>query len=133
MQHANNIADRMQNVCRVLIVSDETGLCALLTNALVGPRRTVEVRGSARSALELVQQQPVDLAFVGLRAPNGALRELADQIQRQCPQASVVLCSGYLDQDADRFPAVVRNARAHRPSSVFGDVLAVAGSSPLDS
>ena len=81
---------------RVLIVDDEPDERDLLAELLRGPRRSVEVRDSARAALEFLQHNPIDLAFLDHRMPGMSGTELAATIKTMYPQAHVVICTGYL-------------------------------------
>src|SRR5437879_5980185 len=84
------------NLFRVLIVDDDAATRELLAEVLEAPNRSVAVRDCPRAALEFLQHNPIDLAFVDLMMPEMGGDELAKKIKERNPQAHVVLCSGYL-------------------------------------
>ena len=58
------------NPYRILIVDDEAAICELLAEILKSPTRSIEVRDTARGALEFIAQNPVDLAFLDINIPG---------------------------------------------------------------
>jgi CheY-like chemotaxis protein len=87
---------RKKTPYRVLIVDDEPDERDLLAELLSGPNRAVEVRDTARAALEFLQHNPVDLVFLDYRMPGTSGLDLAEQIKAKYPQAHIVMCTGYL-------------------------------------
>jgi CheY-like chemotaxis protein len=81
---------------RVLIVDDEPGERELLSELLSGPKRAVEVCDSAQAALEFIEHNPVDLAFLDHHMPAMSGLELAGRIKQKHPQAHIIICTGYL-------------------------------------
>mgnify|MGYP001341997068 CR=1 FL=1 len=81
---------------RVLIVDDEPDERDLLAELLSGPNRAVEVRDTPRAALEFLQHNPVDLAFLDHHLPGMSGTELAQRIKTMYPHAHIVMCTGYL-------------------------------------
>ena len=53
-----------QEIYRVLIVDENAAMREMLAGLLRAPNRSVEVRDGARAALEFVQHNPIDVAFV---------------------------------------------------------------------
>jgi CheY-like chemotaxis protein len=80
----------------VLIVDDEPDERDLLAELLSGPNRAVEVRDTARAALEFLEQNPVDLVFLDHCMPGMSGAELAQRIKAKYPQAHIIICTGYL-------------------------------------
>ncbi len=80
---------------RVLIVDDDPHIRALLAELLTAPHRSIEVRDTPRAALEFVRHNPVDLALLDMMMPGMDGVELAGKIKAKCPQAHVVICTGY--------------------------------------
>jgi CheY-like chemotaxis protein len=81
---------------RILIVDDDAVIRDLLSELLQSPRRSIEVRDTPRAALEFLQHNPIDLAFVDLVMPGMNGTELAKKIKERCPQAHIVICTGHL-------------------------------------
>jgi CheY-like chemotaxis protein len=112
---------------RVLIVDDEPDERDLLAELLRGPTRCVEVRDTPRAALEFLQQNPVDLAFLDHRMPDMSGTELAEKIKALYPQTHVIICTGYLVEAG--CPEVRNHAEhvLHKPLNL-GEVLELADS-----
>lgn len=89
-----------RDLYRILIVDDDAGIRDLLSELLQGPHRSIEVRDTPRAALEFLQHNPVDLAFVDLMMPGMRGDELAAAIKTRQPHAHVVICTGYLAEAA---------------------------------
>ncbi len=112
---------------RVLIVDDEPDERDLLAELLSGPNRAVEVRDTPRAALEFLQQNPVDLAFLDHCLPGMSGAELAQRIKKLYPHVHIVMCTGYLVEAGcpeihDRAEHVL-----HKPLNL-GEVLELADS-----
>lgn len=112
---------------RVLIVDDEPDERDLLAELLRGPNRCVEVRDTPRAALEFLQQNPVDLAFLDHRMPGMSGTELAEKIKTLYPRTHIVICTGYLVEAS--CPEVRDRAEhvLHKPLNL-GEVLELADS-----
>jgi|SRR2546426_694855 two-component system response regulator AtoC len=112
---------------RVLIVDDEPDERDLLADLLRGPNRCVEVRDTPRAALEFLQQNPVDLAFLDQRMPGMSGTELAEKIKTLYPRTHIVICTGYLVEAG--CPEVRDRAEhvLHKPLNL-GEVLDLADS-----
>lgn len=110
---------------RVLIVDDEPDERDLLAELLRGPNRSVEVHATPQGALDFLQHNPVDLAFLDHRMPDMTGTELAEKIKALYPQAHIVICTGYLveagcPEVSDRAEHVL-----HKPLNL-GEVLELA-------
>lgn len=120
--------DNKQNLYRILIVDDDPAVQQLLAGLLRGPHRAIEVRDTAQAALDFLQHNAVDLAFVDLTLPGTAGAKLAEKIQAQCPHAHVITCTGHL---VESNPAGARpnNAeRALQKQKHLGELLQLADS-----
>ena len=84
----------------LLIVDDEMliadGLCQLLGSAFSG-RLNVLCRYSAAEALQVAQEQPVDILLTDINMPNVSGLELHRSIQTLCPSCLVIYLTGYSD------------------------------------
>jgi two-component system response regulator RegA len=113
---------------RILIVDDDAAICDLLSELLQSPSRSIEVRDTPRAALEFLQRNPVDLAFVDLVMPGMKGTELAKKIKERCPQAHIVICTGYLTEaSAAEAQAVPVDCLLEKPLDL-GEVLELADS-----
>jgi CheY-like chemotaxis protein len=114
-----------KNPYRVLIVDDEPDERDLLAELLSGPRRAVEVRDTARGALEFLEHNPVDLALLDHCMPGMSGVELAKRIKAKYPQTHIIVCTGYLIEAG--CPEVRDNAEhvLHKPLNL-GEVLQLA-------
>jgi len=99
----------------------------MLADLLRAPNRSVEVRDTARAALEFLQHNPVDVAFVDPMLAGTASQDLAETIRKRCPHAHVVVCAGRLSQPWDAAGRVKKGER-DLPSIQFGEALQLADS-----
>lgn len=113
---------------RVLIVDDEAGAREVLAELLQAPNRSIEVRDTPQAALEFLQQNPVDLAFVDLMMPGMSGTELAGKIKQQYPRAHVVICTGHLAEAPADVAHVKQVDRILQKPLDFGEVLQLADS-----
>jgi CheY-like chemotaxis protein len=113
---------------RILIVDDDTASRQLLAQVLAAPNRSIEVRDSGRAALEFLQHNPVDLAFVDVTMPGSSGAQLAKKIKQRCPRAHVVICAGHLTAAASADAKTTKAERMGRKSVNFGEVLRLADS-----
>ena len=81
---------------RIVVVDDDPTEREILVELLSCPSRSVEAFESAESALEYLQQNPVDLAFLDHVMPGMKGAELAEQIKLLSPATRIVMCTGYL-------------------------------------
>ena len=117
-----------QSLYRVLIVDDEMAICELLAEVLKSPNRSIEVRDTARGAVEFLQQNPVDLAFVDVTLPGMSGLELAGKIKQSNPQSRIVICTGFYGEEiATQAQAAQADRILHKPLD-FGEVVQVADS-----
>jgi two-component system phosphate regulon response regulator PhoB len=112
---------------RVLIVEDDPAARELLAEVLAAPNRSVEVRDSAQAALEFLQQNPVDLAFVQWKLPGISGAKLAEKIKQRCPGAHVLLCTA-LPGTEPLNDAAAKAERFLHESINLGEVLQLADS-----
>ena len=117
-----------QNVYRILIVDEDAALREMLAALLRAPDRSVEVRDTARAALEFLQHNPVDVAFVDALLAGASAQDLADTIKKRCPHAHVIVCAGRLSQPWDSAGRVKKGQRAARQPLTFGEALQLADS-----
>jgi CheY-like chemotaxis protein len=116
-----------QNIYRVLIVDEDASVREMLTELLRAPNRSIEARDTARAALEFLQHNPVDVAFVDAMLAGAAPQDLADTIRKRCPHAHVVICAGRLSQPWDAAGRIKKGERDLQ-SSHFGEALQLADS-----
>ena len=122
----NNTSEIKQSLYRVLIVDDDAAVRELLAVMLRAPNRSIEVRDSARAALEFVQHEPVDVAFVDGDLPGVAGRGFLAKIRAHCPYAHVIIHTGCLDA-AGRHDAHPAHEQRNRHNSLTaGEVLELA-------
>jgi CheY-like chemotaxis protein len=123
-----NMNDNKQTLYRVLIVDDDPAICRILARLLQAPNRSVDVRDTPQAALEFLQHNPIDLAFVDLMMTGMTGTKLAEIIKGQCPHAHVVICTGQL-ADAPTAEACPTNTeRVLQKPLNLGEVLQLADS-----
>jgi DNA-binding NtrC family response regulator len=117
-----------QDIYRMLIVDEDATMRELLAGLLRAPNRSVDVRDSARTALEFLQHNPIDVAFVDAALTGASAQHLADKIQKLCPHAHVVICAGRLSQPWDSAVRTRKGERVLRQPFNFGEALQLADS-----
>jgi CheY-like chemotaxis protein len=116
------------DVYRILIVDEDAAMREILAALLRAPDRSVEVRDTARAALDFLRQNPVDVAFVDAMLAGASAQDLADTIKKRCPHAHVVLCAGRLSRPWDGAGRAKKGERVLRQPFNFGDALQLADS-----
>jgi DNA-binding NtrC family response regulator len=117
-----------QDVYRILIVDEDAALREMLASLLRAPNRSVEVRDTARAALDFLRQNPVDVAFVDPMLAGTSAQDLADTIKKRCPHAHVIICAGRLSQPWDAAGHAKKGQRSARHPLNFGEALQLADS-----
>lgn len=117
-----------QDFYRVLIVDEDAGVREMLAELLRAPNRSVEVRDTSRAALEFLQHNPVDVAFVDAMLAGASAQDLADTIKKRCPHAHVVICAGRLSRPWDGAGHTRKGERVLRQPLNFGEALQLADS-----
>ena len=121
-------ATSKQNVYRVLIVDEDAAVREMLAELLRAPNRSVEVRDTSRAALEFLQHNPVDVAFVDAMLTGHAAQDLANTIKKRCPHAHVIICAGRLSRPWDGAGRSRKGERVLRQPFSFGEALQLADS-----
>src|SRR5690242_10588972 len=85
----------------VLCIDDEPSICALhkLVFEVHGYRVLISESGSA--ALELLEQEKVDLVVLDYRMPEMMGDEVAEAIRRRYPKIPILMESAYTDLPAE--------------------------------
>jgi CheY-like chemotaxis protein len=120
--------ENKQNLYRVLIVDDDPAICQIMADLLQAPDRSIEVRDTPRAALEFLDHNPIDLAFVDLMMPGMTGTKLAEKLKERCPQAHVILCTGQLAGAASAEAHPTSAERVLRKPFNLGEVLQLADS-----
>jgi CheY-like chemotaxis protein len=109
-------------------VDDDPAVQELLAGLLRGPHRAVEVRDTAQAALDFLQHNSVDLAFVDQALPGTAGAKLAEKIQAQCPHAHVLTCTGHLVESNPAGARPNNGQRSLQKQKHLGELLQLADS-----
>lgn len=88
---------RSVSPCSVLVVDDEEPIGRLLQKELATPTRLVRAVGSLTEARALCEREPFDALLLDVRLPDGNGLDLLPFVRRCCPQAKVVVMTGYAD------------------------------------
>lgn len=86
---------RRRAIRNVLVVDDDETLLASWRR-MISRDRTVATAHEAAAARQLAREQAFDLAIIDLRLGTSSGIELIRQLKREQPDATIVLCSGYL-------------------------------------
>ncbi|MEI6085048.1 MAG: response regulator [Verrucomicrobiota bacterium] len=115
---------------RVVIVDDDVTEREILVELLSAPNRQIEAFESAELALEYLQDNPVDLAFLDHVMPGLSGADLADKIKELHPSARIVMCTGYLVEVSHPQLRVQAERVLHKPLNL-GEVLQLANAPAL--
>ncbi len=116
------------NIYRILVVEDEPIICELLAEVLRAPHRSIETRDNGPAALELLERNPVDLAFLDVRMPGMSGLELAQRIKEKSPATHIIICTGYYAQDVCEQAQQLHVDRIFEKPLNFGELLQIADS-----
>jgi two-component system, response regulator RegA len=86
---------RRRAIRNVLVVDDDETLLASWRR-MIARDRSVATAKDAQAARQLAKEQTFDLAIVDLRLGTSSGIDLIRQLKREQPEATIVLCSGYL-------------------------------------
>jgi len=123
-----NKTDTNENLYRVLIVDDDAPVREVLAALLRAPNRSIEMRDSARAALEFLQHDPIDLAFVDAKMPGMTGAEFAQKIKARCPRAHVVIHTGCPNAAAQHEARPTNAERNSQEPLSVGELLELADS-----
>jgi CheY-like chemotaxis protein len=91
-----HIADEVKHLTpRVLVVDDESDFRALVKNAL--PTLEVLEAESGEQAIEVVQEEELDLVITDINMPGMSGIELLTYLRAQHPDLKVIAVSGFMD------------------------------------
>jgi CheY-like chemotaxis protein len=93
-----HIADKVKHLTpRVLVVDDESDFRALVKNAL--PTFEVLEAESGERAIEVVQEEELDLVITDINMPGMSGIELLTCLRAQHPDLKVIAVSGFMDAE----------------------------------
>lgn len=95
----NSSLNAAPSKARILLVDDEESILSSLRRLLRGPSYELFVADSGLKALEIMQDQPIDLVISDARMPNMDGATLLSTIREQYPQTFRILLTGYADLD----------------------------------
>ncbi|MBM3891587.1 MAG: response regulator [Verrucomicrobia bacterium] len=84
-----------QQPYQVLVVDDEPMVCQLLSDMLNGPHYQVTACEMAQQAVDFMERNRVDLAFLDVSMPGMSGFELAEKIRARHPEARLVIITGH--------------------------------------
>jgi two-component SAPR family response regulator len=120
------MSENTERFHRVLIVDDDPAVREVLSKMLQAAQRSVEICDSARAALEFVQHNPIDTAFVDGDLKGMTAAEFAGKVWDLHPQAHVVVGTVYLAAVDGRDARITHRDRAHHKPMNMGEVLRLA-------
>ena len=83
------------NICRVLVLDDDIGVCTVLSRILQDQQYDVHTSQSVASAAETLAERSFDAYLLDYRLPDGTGLQVAKMVRQQGSNAPVVLISGY--------------------------------------
>ncbi len=82
----------------MLVVDDEPDICWALENILNSAGYQARTAVSGKEALELVKENPFEVAFIDAKLPDMDGTQLAREIKEIDPKLALVLISGYFHE-----------------------------------
>jgi len=98
----------LMNKPQILVVDDEEDIRWALKNILHPTGYVVTCAASVGEALDNLHQYPYFIAFVDMKLPDQDGLTIANHIFEHYPRTSVVLISGYYNQDDDAIVKVLQ-------------------------
>jgi DNA-binding NtrC family response regulator len=92
--------DTAVSQAKILVVDDEENLCKFMKLMLSKEGYDVETSLSAESALEMLQEQPVDLVFTDLMMPEMTGLEFIQRLRQTRPDAECIVMTAYASVDS---------------------------------
>jgi DNA-binding NtrC family response regulator len=80
---------------RVILVDDEVELISTMAERLRMRGISAEYAGSAREALDLIEQECYDIAVVDIKMPEIEGIELMKRMRAKCPDTQFIFLSGH--------------------------------------
>lgn len=81
----------------ILIIDDDINICSLLQKYLSRKGFATEATNTSKKALDLLMKQCYDLILCDFHFPDENGKEFMQKIKSICPEAKVVIMSGYSD------------------------------------
>lgn len=88
----------MANQARILIVDDEPGMCWALEKVLQAEGYQTMAATTGQEALELIQEESLDIALIDVVLPDMDGIELAALIREVLPDIVIIVISGRLSE-----------------------------------
>ncbi|MBL0127624.1 MAG: sigma-54-dependent Fis family transcriptional regulator [Flavobacteriales bacterium] len=82
---------------RLLVIDDDTDICALLARLLTSKGYEVATAGRGSTAMELLTMQPFDLVLCDHRLPDTDSMQLLGKIKQLDPSIAFIVITGYSD------------------------------------
>lgn len=99
-----------KGLANILIVDDEDVVLSLLSDALEEEAAELITANSAAKAIEIIQQNPIDLLITDIRMPGMDGIELAGRAAFEQPKIKIIFMTGYANlnsaKDAIRHGAI---------------------------
>lgn len=99
-----------KGLANILIVDDEDVVLSLLSDALEEEAAELITANSAAKAIEIIQQNPIDLLITDIRMPGMDGIELAGRAAFERPKIKIIFMTGYANlnsaKDAIRHGAI---------------------------
>lgn len=103
----------------ILVVDDDPYVRTLVVKLLVEEGYSAVPASNAWQAMDQMQQQPVDLVILDLRMPGPVDGEqLLFTLRDQGNNVPIIVLSGYVDDEANRFPPDCVHAVLKKPIRV---------------
>ena len=83
------------NMHRILVLDDDIGVCAVLSQILRDQQYDVYTSQSVTSAAETVTERSFDAYLLDYRLPDGNGLQVAEKVRQQGSNAPIILISGY--------------------------------------
>ena len=88
----------MENQARILIVDDEPGMCWALEKVLQAEGCQTMAATTGQNALELTQEESLDIVFIDVTLPDMDGIDLAALIRQTRPDVIIIVISGCLSE-----------------------------------
>ena len=83
---------------RILIVDDDMVLCKTISEGLASRGHLCDTAISGATALEALEQKPIDVLLTDIVLPDMNGLELTAKVKKMKPETAIIVTTGFIDE-----------------------------------